>query len=309
MRKILGMRGLLIITCLLAACSMAENGLDQQAYEAGLVEWRAGRLARLKGPEGYLNLAGLFWLGKEYTSIGSAGDNDIVFPPAAAGHIGELQLTTDGVMLVPVPGVDVRHEGAPIESILMSDDTTGTPVTVTHRSFAWMIIRRDGRYALRLRDFDNPAIAAFPPIEYFPINPGLRVTATLERFDAPKILDVDTVIEGLGYHPESPGTVVFEIDGTVHRLEAYASGDSLFFIFGDATSGKETYPAGRFLYADLPGEDGRTVLDFNRAYNPPCAYNDFATCPVASPRNRLAVRIEAGEKFDPATHAAPVSLH
>jgi uncharacterized protein (DUF1684 family) len=133
----------------------------------------------------------------------------------------------------------------------------------------------------------------------------MRVVATLQRFDEPRVLNVKTTIEGLGYRPESPGTVVFEIDGNSHELEAYASGDRLFFVFADLTSGHETYPAGRFLYAAVPAEDGKTILDFNRAYNPPCAFNDFATCPVASPRNRLRTRIEAGEKYDPTVHATP----
>lgn len=115
-------------------------------------------------------------------------------------------------------------------------------------------------------------------------------------------MDVNTTIEGLGYHPRSPGKVAFEIDGATYELEAYESGDELFFVFADRTSGRETYPAGRFVYAAAPDENGTTVLDFNRAYNPPCAFNDFATCPVASPRNRLAVRIEAGEKYDPTVH-------
>jgi len=167
------------------------------------------------------------------------------------------------------------------------------------------VIKRDERFALRLRDFEHPGIDAFPPLEYFPIDPTLRLTATLRRYDEPRVVDVDTVIEGLGYRPESPGLVAFEINGTVHELEAYASGDSLFYVFGDATTGHETYPAGRFVYSAVPGKDGKTVLDFNKAYNPPCAFNDFATCPVASQRNRLAIRIEAGEKFDPAVHSIP----
>jgi len=298
-----------IIVCLIAACSTEEQGLDLEAYEADILQWRAERLARLKGADGYLNLAGLFWLEEGNSRIGSAANNDIIFPAYAAGYIGELQTSAEGVVLFAEPGVDVRHEDNPVKSLLISDDTTDNPMTIMHRSFAMTVINRDGRFALRLRDFESPAIAAFPAIDYYPIDPALRVTATLERFDEPKVLNVDTVIEGLGYHPESPGRVAFEIDGKTQKLEAYASGDDLFFVFGDATSGRETYPAGRFLYADVPGEDGKTVLDFNRAYNPPCAFNDFATCPVASPRNRLAVRVEAGEKFDPAVHATPDGHH
>jgi uncharacterized protein (DUF1684 family) len=169
---------------------------------------------------------------------------------------------------------------------------------ITHGSLAWTIIKRDGRYAVRLRDFDHPALASFPPLQYFPIDPSWRVEATFDRYAEPRRVAASTVIEGLGWNPESPGVAAFARGGETYTLEAYSSGERLFFVFGDRTNGKETYPAGRFLYTDAPGEDGRIVLDFNRAYSPPCAFNDFSTCPVASPRNRLPIRIEAGELFN-----------
>ena len=169
--------------------------------------------------------------------------------------------------------------------ILLVDDVSDDPVMITQGSLAWTVIKRDGRYAVRLRDFEHPALASFPALPYFPIDPSWRIEATLERYERPQTVAAMTVIEGLEWNPESPGIAVFERDGETHTLEAYTSGDRLFFVFGDRTNGKESYPAGRFLYAAMPGEDGRLVLDFNRAYSPPCAFNDFATCPVASPRN------------------------
>jgi len=294
-----------LIVCMLTACDTTDVGIDAEAYRAEVLQWRADRLERLKAPYGYLSLVGLFWLNEGSSSIGSAPDNDLVFPAMSAPYIGELQTSPAGVVLIVDPDADVRHGEDQVTSILISDDTTDSPVTLTHGTLAWTVIKRDERFALRLRDFEHPGIDTFPPLEYFPIDPTLRLTATLRRYDEPRVVEVDTVIEGLGYRPESPGLVAFEINGTVHELEAYASGDSLFYVFGDATTGHETYPAGRFVYSAVPGKDGKTVLDFNKAYNPPCAFNDFATCPVASPRNRLAIRIEAGEKFDPAVHSTP----
>jgi len=294
-----------VIACLLAACGSDEPPLDLAAHEAEIMEWRAGRFANLMAPEGYLTLVGLFWLEAESVRMGSAADNDIQLPANAAERIGLVQMTEAGLLLTVEPGVDVRHEGAPVQFILMAADTTGNPVTVTHGSLAWMAIERDGNYAIRVRDYESPALDTFPALEYFPIDPALRVTGTLRAFDEPRIMNVDTVIEGLGYRPESPGTIAFEIDGETYELEAYESGDSLFFVFGDKTSGRETYPAGRFLYSGQPDENGKTVLDFNKSYSPPCAFNAFATCPVASPRNRLPVRIEAGEKFDPRSYDVP----
>lgn len=286
-------------------CGPGDAPFDPGQYEADTLQWRAERLRRLRGADGYLNLAGLFWLHEGDNSIGSAADNDVVLPDKAAARIGQLQVTDAGVVMVAEAGVDVRYEDVPVRSVLIADDTTDHPVSITHGSLVWTVIKRDNRYALRLRDYEHPAIEAFPPLQYYPIDPALRVAGRLQKFDQAKTLNVETVIEGLGWNPVSPGVVEFDIDGQTYELEAYASGEQLFFVFGDQTSGRETYPAGRFLYADLPTTGDATILDFNRAYNPPCAFNDFATCPVASPQNRLAVRIEAGEKYDPQVHSTP----
>jgi uncharacterized protein (DUF1684 family) len=294
-----------LLGVLLIAGSSGYAAPDPADYEAEIIEWRAERLENLKAPFGFLNLVGLYWLDEGQTRIGSAADNGIVFPAAAAPHIGELTVGAEGVSLQVNPGVDVRHGADPVDSILIADDTTADPVALGHGSLAWTIILRDGRYALRLRDFNHPAVRNFAPLEYYPIDPAYRVTATLQPFDEPKILNVDTTIAGLGFRPESPGTLRFEIDGAFHQLEAYKSGDRLFIIFADQTSGRETYPAGRFVYTDWPDANGETILDFNKAYNPPCAFNAFATCPVASPRNRLRTRVEVGETFDPETHSVP----
>ena len=202
--------------------------------------------------------------------------------------------------MVVAPQVDVRHEGEPVAELLLADDTTESPVMVTHGSLAWSVIKRDDRFAVRVRDFEHPFVKTFGPLPYFDIDPTLVVQATLRPYDEPRVVNVDTVIEGLGYHPTSPGVLAFEIGGQWYELEAYDSSEQLFFVFGDATNRDATYGAGRFLYASMPVEDGITMLDFNKAYSPPCAFNDFSTCPVASPRNRLPIRIEAGEKYDKA---------
>lgn len=289
---------------ILAGCDQAQTEFDPVAYEQQVLDWREGRLERLKAPTGYLNQVGLFWLEPGRHSFGSAADSDIRMPAHAAGLVGVFDVGDEGVWMTVEQGVDVRHDGERVVRILIADDTTQSPVQITHDSLAWSVVKRDGRFAVRLRDFEHPFVADFGPLPYFPIDRSLRLPATLRRYDEPRIADVDTVIEGLGYHPESPGIVEFTIDGESYGLEAYASGERLFFVFGDATNRNDTYGAGRFLYADLPGDDGRTILDFNLAYSPPCAFNDFSTCPVASPRNRLPNRIEAGEKYDPALHYA-----
>jgi uncharacterized protein (DUF1684 family) len=300
MKNLMALTGFAMV---LASCGKAEPAFDMAVYEQGVLEWRAGRLQSLKEPQGYLNQVGLFWLeeGRSYR-FGSGPDNDVRFPGNAAPVIGVFEVSADGVWMTAGADIDVSSEGQPVQNILILDDTTEAPVQITHRSFAWTVVKRDSRFAVRVRDFEHPFVATFGPLPYFDIDPRYRVPAKLRRYDAPKIANVDTVISGLGYHPESPGIVEFEIDGQTFELEAYTSGDQLFFVFGDATNRDDTYGAGRFLYAAAPGEDGITVLDFNQSYSPPCAFNNFSTCPVASPRNRLPIRVEAGEKYDPLLH-------
>ena len=302
MKKIGLITGLLL--ALLACSEQAETEFNAVAHQAEVMDWRAGRLERLMDPMGYLTQTGLFWLEPGMYRFGMGADNDVVFTGDAAAVIGDFVVEEEGVTMRVATGVDVRSEGQPVSEIRMQDDTTPEPTLVTHRSLAWSIVKRDGRFAVRLRDFENPFVETFGPLPYFDLDSSLRVTAELRPYDEPRVVSVGTVIEGLGYHPTSPGTVEFEIAGERYDLEAYESGERLFFVFGDATNRDDTYGAGRFLYANAPDESGRTILDFNQSYSPPCAFNDFSTCPVASPRNRLPIRIEAGEKYDKALHYA-----
>ena len=267
-------------------------------YRQCLEEWKAERIAYLKSDQGYLNLAGLFWLRDGANTFGSGPGNDLVFPAAAIPEMGSFELGEDGVVMKVRPGADVRMNGNPVTRVAMADDTSEQPGVVTFGSLAWTVIRRDDRFAVRLRDFDHPALHTFPAIGYFPTDEKLRVAATLQRYERPRIIRVATVIEGLDYNPSSPGLLRFDIGGQTFELEAYNAGNEFLLVFGDATSGRETYPAGRFLYASKPGKDGVVILDFNTAQNPPCAFNEFATCPIASPRNRLAIRIPAGERYE-----------
>jgi len=298
--------GLVSLTalCWWQVATAASYGIGDCAadYSQCLVAWKAERLGKLKGAEGYLNLAGLYWLAEGVNTFGSGPDNDLRFPQPAARNIGSFELRGDKVEMIVQPGVDAESGGVGVSSLRMVDDASGTPTVVTNGSLAWTVIRRDDRFAVRLRDFAHPALSEFPAIEYFPTDETLRVSAKLERYEQPRIVRVNTVIEGLDYNPSSPGTLKFAIAGQEFELEAYSAGKELLLVFGDASSGRGTYPAGRFLYADQPGDDGSTVLDFNTAQNPPCAFNEFATCPIASPGNRLAIRIAAGERFDSSAH-------
>lgn len=271
-------------------------------YRQCLADWKAERIGYLKSEQGYLNLAGLYWLRDGINTFGSAAGNDLVFPATTMPEMGSFELGENEVIMNVWPGADVRLDGNPVSRVQMADDLSERPVVATYGSFAWTVIRRDNSFAVRLRDFNHPALSTFPPIDYFPADETLRVVARLQRYDQPRIIRVDTVIAGLDYKPSSPGLLHFNIDGQSFELEAYDAGEEYLLVFGDATSGRETYPAGRFLYAEKAGEVDVVMLDFNTAQNPPCAFNEFATCPIASPRNRLAIRIPAGERFDPSGH-------
>jgi uncharacterized protein (DUF1684 family) len=298
-----------LLLILAAACGRAEPEIDLAAYEAEIMEWRAGRLERLLAPTGFLTQIGLHWLKPGTYSMGSGPDNDIVVPATAAERIGAFEVSEDGVRFTVTDGVEVLVDDVPVTELEMPADVTGQNVIAAHRSFAWSIIDRYGNLAVRIRDFDHPFVKTFGPLPYFDIDPAYRVTGEIARYDAPRKIRVMTVIEGYDQFPLSPGTVSFDLGGERYELEPTISGDKLFFVFADETARDDTYGAGRFLYADMPGDDGKVVIDFNKAYSAPCAFNDFSTCPVASPRNRLPIRIEAGEKFHPSLHYSGPAGH
>ena len=277
-------------------------GACAKDYAACLQTWKVERLAFLKSDEGYLNLAGLFWLQKGSQTFGGGDVVDLDFPGLADGVVGRFTLAADGVHLMVNPGFDVRLNDRPISTAVLSDDTNGSPDVVTYKHHSWTIIRRVNQFAVRLRDANHPVLMDFAPLDYFPTEQRLRVSARLHRYAEPRTIRVDTVIAGLDYNPTSPGVVKFTLDGEEFELEAYSAGNELFLVFGDTTNRRQTYPAGRFLYALAPQSNEEFILDFNTAHSPPCAYNDFATCPVASPRNRLPISIEAGERYDRSSH-------
>lgn len=289
----------LLIVPWVAGCSphADENAAGHASgHAAEIAEWREGRLDRLKAPFGYLNLVGLYWLDGQTVTFGGDPGSDLRFPGVSV-RLGTFEPAEDGVAMTVADGAEIEVDGLAVGRIFMPDDLSEDAVAATHGSLAWNVVNRQGRIGIRLWDTASPRAAALPPIPFYDVDAEWRVTARLKHYEKPRVVQVGTVVEGLGWNPESPGVVEFELGGQSYSLEAYASGEQLFFVFADRTSGRETYPAGRFLYADLPGDDGKLTLDFNKAYNPPCAFNDFSTCPVASPRNRLPVAVTAGEKF------------
>lgn len=267
-------------------------------------QWRAARLQRLTAPDGWLSLIGLDWLHEGANRVGSAADNDVVLK-AGPAHLGTVTVGKDGsvhIELAPDSGATV--DGKPVSHAVLVDDMhagEGAPTTVRFGTASFYVIDRDGRKALRVKDSEAPTRKHFLGIDYFPIDPSWHIVADWVPFVPAHKLEIGSVI-GTIDAVDVPGKAVFERDGHRYELLPYQEepGGELFFVLADRTSGKQTYGAARFLYAALPAggidKPGKLVLDFNQAYNPPCAFTPFATCPLAPPENRLDLAVTAGEK-------------
>lgn len=260
-------------------------------------DWHRARLAGLRQPNGWLSLAGLYWLDDGEHTVGSDEASDIVFPPSAPGRLGTLTVADGAVTLRTADGITVVHAGTPVREIVLEDDADDAPTIVEHGSLSWHVIRRSRGLGIRLRDAASPVRRDFDKIETFDYDPAWRINARFEASAEGHTIATPS-ITGVSEEEPSPGALVFTHGGTEYRLvvTGQPDADQVFVVFADATSGDETYGGGRFVYVDTPGADGRTVIDFNRAYNPPCIFTPYATCPMPLPQNRLPFRIEAGEK-------------
>jgi uncharacterized protein (DUF1684 family) len=270
------------------------------AYQQSIETWRAARVARLTAPDGWLSLTGLEWLREGPNQVGTAPDNDIVLQ-AGPAHLGVITLANNGQVNIQLtPGSAATIDGKVAQQATLIDDMhvqgDAQPTKVAFGTASFYVIDREGRKALRVKDTEAATRKHFLGIDYFPIDASWRIVADWVPFDPPHELKIGSVI-GTIDTVKVPGKAVFHRDGHTFELLPYQEepGGELFFVLADRTSGHETYGAARFLYAALP-QNGKVVLDFNKAYNPPCSFTPFATCPLAPPENRLDLRITAGEK-------------
>ena len=254
---------------------------DTAAYENEIKTWQTNRAERLKKEDSWLTLVGLDWL--------QEGENR-----APAGTV-----SLAGGKVAFNPTEDATIDGKPVSGsvTLLADADEGGPTIVQTGSKRFNVIKRGDRFGLRIKDSQSPTRLNFTGLDYFPIDPKYRVEAKLEAYHPPKQVPI-TDVTGMTSNNIAPGSLVFELDGKEYRLDPIIEegSDELFIIFKDETSKDSTYEAGRYLYANKPGTDGKVIVDFNKAYNPPCVFTPYATCPLPPLQNRLAVRIEAGEK-------------
>lgn len=259
----------------------------EQTYRASVERWHVERLARLRAPQGWLSLVALHWL--------SPGSNAVALGSASArGAPFQVEMREGAVRAF---GDGLQHEGKrlPPEGVFLVADIDGEPTKLDLGSLRIILIRRGERLALRVWDREAEALRHFAGIDRFPVDPRWRIDASFEP-TVGRTIPVPDVL-GEVAHERSPGTVAFSIDGVDCHLDALEGGGNgeLFLVFGDATNGELTYGAGRFLYTEPPAA-GHVAVDFNLAYNPPCVFTPYATCPLPPAQNRLPVRITAGEK-------------
>lgn len=265
------------------------------AYRAEIEKYRKDRIAELTAPNGWLAVQGLFWLHDGANPAGSDPASEIKLPPRTPKKAGVFTLKDKTVTFTPEPGTAVTSAGKPVETFTF-DPQKGEDSAVTINGVTLFVIRRSDKIGVRMLDPESDARKHFDGLKYFPLDATYRVKAKFIPYEKRKTVQVPNVLGQL-VPMESPGRVEFTLDGKPYSLEPVyetAKHEDLFFIFKDLTSRTETYAAGRFLHTPLP-KDGVVDLDFNRAYNPPCAFTDFATCPLPVKENQLQVRIPAGE--------------
>lgn len=290
-----------------AACSRASDSSPRgNSPSPSATDWRADDEkyrrdleAKLTSDAGWLTIAGLSFLTKPETTVGSDRTNDVVLPGATPPHLGTFVLSGDGHVSVRLqPHVDVTLlDGRPFAGGAVKSDGEGPPDRLVLGDVQVWVHESGARRALRIRDKNNPLRRSFTGMQWYPIDPAYRVEATFNPYDRPKEYQIPNLLGDID-RMSAPGQVTFTLGGNAYRMTPYVDDDALWFVFRDLTSGDTTYPAARFLYAAMP-KDGKVVLDFNRAENPPCAFNSFATCPLPPPENRMNVRVEAGEQAQP----------
>ncbi len=286
-----------VLSFMAGAALLAAAGTPMAAPTFAKIEadFRAHRQESLTKPDGWLAVAGLFWLHDGVLVMGSAAQSDIVLPASAPPKAGILRVQAGAVTFEQVPGVNVTVNGKPATKSVLQPDTAPHPDVLQVGSLMLTIIKRGDRTGVRLRDPDAVTRKNFTGCKWFPPSQAWRIAAKWVAYPEPKKIKITNIL-GMTDDEPSPGYAEFTIKGKTLRLEPVADDDgSLEFMFKDATSSVTTYAPGRFLDTEKP-KDGVVVLDFNQAYNPPCAFTAFATCPLPPKQNTLPIAVEAGEK-------------
>lgn len=265
------------------ACT-EEEPIDLKAYAMEMNEWQQSRFQTLNAPDGWLALVGLQWMEPGANTLGKASDNRIVLPQEEApDYAGELIWEGDSVWFKDTEGQ---------EQLIYTPDSEAT--ILAYGSLSFFVIKRDSLMGIRMRDSQSPVLRAFQGTDFYPVNPEWRKVATFVPYPEGKELQIQNII-GIVEKQICPGYLEFKHEGKTHTLDVIIEDDQYFIIFGDATNGEETYGAGRYMYTSFPDDNNKVILDFNKSYNPPCVFTDYATCPLPPPQNVFRIPIQAGE--------------
>ncbi|MFN4807890.1 MAG: DUF1684 domain-containing protein [Bacteroidota bacterium] len=283
-----------IIGLMLAQSMLAQS--NEKAFRDEIKQWDEKRIESLRSANGWVNLAGLFWLTPGENKFGAASDNQIVFnDPRFPAHLGSFILNEKEVMWKTAPGNEVYNKQQLVDQLIHFDINQNQGIQLAYQTFRWTIIKRENMVGVRFRDLDHPNLKIFHHIERYKPSLKWKINATLEQSLYASV-SITNVL-GQTYQMPSPGKIVFEIEGKKYKLDAVdEGGDDLFILFADDTNAEDTYESGRFLYIPKPDANGNTVVDFNKSINPPCAFSTFATCPLPPKQNVLPIAVMAGEK-------------
>lgn len=279
---------------------MLSKGLLAQSTEKAFREeikvWDEKRMESLRSANGWVNLAGLFWLTPGENKFGAAADQQLQFnDPRFPAHLGSFILNDKEVIWKTAAGNEVYNKQEKVDEVVQFDIQKNQGIQLAYQTFRWTIIKRENMVGVRFRDLDHPNLKTFHHIDRYKPSLKWKVEASLEESLYASV-SITNVL-GQTYQMPSPGKIVFEIDGKKYKLDAVdEGGDDLFILFADDTNAENTYESGRFLYIPKPDANGKTVIDFNKSINPPCTFSTFATCPLPPKQNVLPIAVAAGEK-------------
>lgn len=287
------MKKTIILVTILMSQLVAELA-QAETWKEDVEAWRTARVESLTKPHGWLSLIGMEWFRKGKNTIGSAPDNTIVLPHGP-DYIGSFSLVDDNITFTPLKGVQIKANKNLIDkTIPVGMDSQENTTVFTIDTFLFYVIER-GKPALRIKDSSAQDLKDFSGIDYFPLTDDFLVEATFIPYEPVKEIEIINVL-GLLSKETALGKLSFDIKGKNYKLDVMDAGDELYVIFADKTSGRTTYGPGRFLYVPKPVANNLTTINFHKAYNPPCAFSDYSTCPLPPPQNRIPVYINAGEK-------------
>jgi uncharacterized protein (DUF1684 family) len=291
---------LIFALVLSVACNKPKPAsFDAAGYKTEIQKWQNDRLTNLKKEDSWLTLVGLYWLKEGENKFGSNANNSVALPKDKAPDVaGSFWLDKGHVHLAALPSANIAADGKPVTALDLKDDNDDNGPTILRMGTLIInIVKRGDRIGVRVKDSQAAARLQFNGLEYFPTDPRWRVEARFEPYQPAKVIPITNVL-GMTSDETSPGALAFEVAGKTYRIDPILEkGETDYFIMiADETTGRETYGAGRYLDVSPPDASGKVVIDFNKTYNPPCAFTPYATCPLPPRQNHLPLRIEAGEK-------------